>query len=213
MVDEQACPWSSSAPLVAGIICCASVQNIRGRELFSWQTGAVVEALWADRAAPPGYRWYGKARVWQEETLDTYVSRVWDTDCEEPWLLISDQGAGRTQVQAYAWRMRVEATFQDSKSRGFNIEASWIVDRAHAGSLAARALSGYVVDLASGCILYPSWATPARMTRVDRRDTSIFRLGRLWLLDIVRRAHNRASLKHCLPFQKTNMGWRFALRF
>ncbi len=58
----------------------------------------------------PGYRWYGKARVWQEETLDTYVSLVWDTACEEPWLLISDQGAGRRQVQEYAWRMRVEAT-------------------------------------------------------------------------------------------------------
>ena len=51
------------------------------------------------------------------------------------------------------------------------------------------------------------------MTRVDRRDKSIFRLGRLWLLDILRRAHNRASLKRCLPFQKTQTGWRFALRF
>jgi DDE family transposase len=80
----------------------------------------------------PGYRWYGKAQVWQEETLETYVSLVWDHGCEEPWLLISDEGAGRRQVQVYAWRMRVEATFQDSKSRGWNIEASWIEDRTHA---------------------------------------------------------------------------------
>jgi hypothetical protein len=80
----------------------------------------------------PGYRWYGTARVWQEETLETFVSLVWDPDCEEPWLLISDQGAGRRHVQVYAWRMRVEATFQDGKSRGWNIEASWMVDRAHA---------------------------------------------------------------------------------
>jgi hypothetical protein len=57
-----------------------------------------------------GYRWYGRARVWQEETLDTYVSLVWDPDSEEPWLLISDEGAGHRQVQAYGWRMRVEAT-------------------------------------------------------------------------------------------------------
>jgi transposase len=41
---------------------------------------------------------------------DTYVSLVWDPDCEEPWLLISDEGAGRRHVQVYAWRMRVEAT-------------------------------------------------------------------------------------------------------
>ncbi len=79
-----------------------------------------------------GYHWYGRARVWQEETLETYVSLVWDHEYEEPWLLISDQGAGHRQVQTYAWRMRVEATFQDSKSRGWNIEASWIEDRAHA---------------------------------------------------------------------------------
>jgi hypothetical protein len=29
----------------------------------------------------------------------------------------------------------------------------------------------------------------------------------------LRRAHNRAALRCCLPFQKTNTGWRFALRF
>jgi hypothetical protein len=71
-----------------------------------------------------GYRWSGRARVWQEETLDTFVSLLWNPDYEEPWLLISDEGAGHRQVQLYAWRMRVEATFQDSKSRGWNIEAS-----------------------------------------------------------------------------------------
>ena len=35
----------------------------------------------------PGYRWYGKARVWQEETLDTYISLIWEAGCDEPWLL------------------------------------------------------------------------------------------------------------------------------
>jgi hypothetical protein len=79
----------------------------------------------------PGYRWSGKARVWQEETRETSVSLVWDKGWEEAWLLISDQGAGYRQVQHSARRMRVEATFQDSKSRGFNIEASWIADRLH----------------------------------------------------------------------------------
>ena len=37
----------------------------------------------------------------------------------------------------------------------------------------------------------------ANADRVDRRDKSIFRLGRLWLLDILRRVCNRASLKRC----------------
>jgi Transposase DDE domain len=159
-----------------------------------------------------GSGWYGKARVWQEETLDTYVSLVWDSDCEEPWLLISDQGAGRRQVQEYAWRMRVEATFQDSKSRGWNIEASWIVDRAHFDRLLLTLFLAiwWVSHLAAACIHH---GQRQRFDRVDRRDKSIFRLGRLWLLDILRRAHNRASLRHCLPFQKMKTEWRFALRF
>ena len=160
----------------------------------------------------PGYRWYGKAKVWQEETLETYVSLVWDTGCEEAWLLISDEGAGRRQVQEYAWRMRVEATFQDSKSRGFDIEASWIEDRAHLDRLLLALFLAiwWTSHLAAACIHH---GQRQRFDRADRRDKSIFRLGRLWLLDILRRARNRASLKWCLPFQKTNTGWRFALRF
>ncbi len=159
-----------------------------------------------------GYRWYGRARVWQEETLDTFVSLVWDPAFEEPWLLISDQGAGHRHVQVYAWRMRVEATFQDSKSRGWNIEASWIVDRTHLDRLLLVLFLAmwWISHLAAACIHH---GQRARFDRVDRRDKSIFRLGRLWLLDILRRAHNRASLRCCLPFQKTNSGWRFALRF
>ncbi len=159
-----------------------------------------------------GYRWYGKASVWQEETLDTYISLLWDPEYEEPWLLISDEGAGYRQVQLYAWRMRVEATFQDSKSRGWNIEASWIVDRTHLDRLllALFLAMWWISHLAAACIQN---GQRQRFDRVDRRDKSIFRLGRLWLLDILRRAHNPASLKCCLPFHKTKTGWRFALRF
>jgi DDE family transposase len=101
-----------------------------------------------------GYRWYGQARVWQEETLDTCISLLWDPTYEEPWLLISDEGAGYRQVQLYAWRMRVEATFQDSKSRGWNIEASWIVDRTHLDRLllALFLAMWWISHLAAACI-------------------------------------------------------------
>jgi hypothetical protein len=104
--------------------------------------------------------------------------------------------------------MRVEATFQDSKSCGWNSEASWIVDRAHLDRLLLA--MWWTSHLAAACIHH---GQRQRFDRVDRRDKSIFRLGRLWLLDMLRRVRNRASLKRCLPFQKTNKGWRFALRF
>src|SRR5579875_2727211 len=99
-----------------------------GKLEHSWQRlGQIV--------LKPGYRWYGRARVWQEETLETHLSLVWNPDCEEPWLLISDQGAGHRQVQVYGWRMRVEATFQDSKSRGCTIPRD--AQRAVTGSQSA----------------------------------------------------------------------------
>jgi hypothetical protein len=149
----------------------------------------------------------------REETLDTYVSLVWDPDCEEPWLLtaIREQDADKSRHMpgACVWKRRfkmAQALAGTSKPVGL-----W-TGRTR-DSLAVGALSGDVVGLASGGSLHPSRTTPARMTRLARRDKSIFRLGRLWLLDILRRAHNRASLRWCLPFQKMKTGWRFALRF
>jgi len=108
--------------------------------------------------------------------------------------------------------MRVEATFQDGKSRGWNIEASWIADRSHLERLLLALFLAiwWTSHLAAACI-HPGQRQ--RFDRVDRRDKSIFRLGRLWLLDILRRVHHRASLRHCFPFQKMSRGWRFALRF
>ncbi|GHO55962.1 hypothetical protein KSB_44370 [Ktedonobacter robiniae] len=44
--------------------------------------------------------------------------------------MLSDQKASKQCVVTYAKRMRVEATFQDSKSRGWKIEASWIKEEA-----------------------------------------------------------------------------------
>jgi hypothetical protein len=119
-----------------------------------------------------GYRWYGRARVWQEETLDTCVSLVWDPDYEEPWLLISDEGAGHRHVRLYAWRMRVEATFQDSKSRAWNIEASWIVDRAHLDRLllALFLARWWISHLAAACLHH---GQRQRFDRVDRRDQTL----------------------------------------
>jgi hypothetical protein len=57
----------------------------------------------------------------------------------------------------------------------------------------------------------------AQFDRIDRRDKGIFRLGRLWLLDILQRVFKSslasATLTRCLPFRKTPSGWAFSLRF
>ena len=159
-----------------------------------------------------GQQWYGRVLLWQDGTIETYLSAMWDQHAQEAWFLISDQPAGKQRVKEYAWRMRVEATFQDSKSRGWDLEASLIEDfeRLNRLLLALFLAIWWVTHLAAACIHH---GHRHRFDRHDRRDKGIFRLGRLWLLDILRRARTAAALVHCLPFQKSPTGWRFALRF
>jgi hypothetical protein len=50
--------------------------------------------------------------------------------------------------------MRVESTFQESKSRGWMVEASLVKDEARAGSFVAGALPGDVVGQSFGRLLH-----------------------------------------------------------
>ncbi len=108
--------------------------------------------------------------------------------------------------------MRVESTFQDTKTRGWNIEAAQLKIRAHLERLLLALFLAvwWVSHLAASCIHH---GQRDRFDRHDRRDKGIFRLGRLWLRDIVRRARTPAPLSRCLPFHKKGNQWTFALRF
>jgi hypothetical protein len=163
-----------------------------------------------------GQQWFGRVLCWQEGTIETYLSAVWDEDHREAWFLISDRPAGRRRVQEYALRMRVESTFQDTRSRGWDLEASLIADRKRLDRLllALFVAMWWVIHLAASCI---HQGQRVRFDRHDRRDKSVFRLGCLCLKDILRRAAASAfaapTLTCCLPFRKTASGWRFSLRF
>jgi len=164
----------------------------------------------------PGQHWYGPATVWQESCLQTQLSACWIPGHEEGWVLISDRPAGKTRLREYARRMRVEATFQDTKSRGWDLEASLILDkeRLHRLLLGLFVAIWWVSHLAASCIHH---GHRSRFDRADRRDKSIFRLGRLWLSFILKHANDSAwgiaNLTHSLPFRKRNGQWIFSLRF
>lgn len=53
-----------------------------------------------------------------------WLTISWGRDYPEPWVLISDRPGGSARVRAYKQRVRIEATFQDLKRRGWNLEAS-----------------------------------------------------------------------------------------
>jgi hypothetical protein len=160
-----------------------------------------------------GQQWYGRARVWQEETIETYVSACWQEEYEEAWLIISApfcrQNTHSHLCLAYARRIDLSG-YQDA----------WLEHRSGptqnpsaSGTLArepCRLPVWWVSHLAASCIHH---GQRDRFDRHDRRDKGIFRLGRLWLRAIVRRARTPATLSRCLPFHKKGNQWTFALRF
>lgn len=160
----------------------------------------------------PGQQWCGRVQIWQDHTLETQLSAIWDPAYQDVWLLISDRKAGRQRIGEYAWRARVEATFLDSKSRGWRLEASRIADRTRLDRLLLALFLGvwWITHLAAACMHH---GHREQFDRHDRRAKGIFRLGRLWLLDILRRAREPGTLLKCLPFHRRGTRWCFALRF
>src|SRR6266849_2476576 len=89
---------------------------------------AGVDALRSTHLRPkPAVVWTRLAAT-QEGSIETSLSAVWEVGQQEAWFLISDQPAGWRRVSEYGLRTRVESTFQDSKIRGWNLEASLIED-------------------------------------------------------------------------------------
>ena len=165
-----------------------------------------------DLVSRMGQSWFGPAIVWQEHHLAAFISAVWEPGYQDAWFLLSDQPAGRPRVRQYARRMRVESSFCDFKRRGWDIEGTVMTDRARLERLLLVLFLGvwWVSHLAAACM---HEGQRERFDRHDRRDKGIFRLGRLWLQDLLRREVQAASLAHCLPFHRQGGALAFALRF
>ena len=163
----------------------------------------------------PGKRFYGHIRLWQEDQIETNLSGCWEGNEEEALLLISDRPACRDRILKYKKRWKVESTFEDMKSRGWDWEESHVrrLDRVDHMLLVLFLLLWWLAHLAASCIHH---GRRDRYDRHDRRDKNIFRIGRLYLLDIERRARrsgNNGTLKNCLLFRGKPGQWLFSLRF
>jgi hypothetical protein len=140
-----------------------------------------------------------KAAGWRPGWLTIH----WARGATEPWVLFSDRPGGRDRVREYRLRMRVEATYQDWKRRGFVLEHSRITDLARLDRLLLVLVLatwwlhglGHAV-MRSGQRRY--------YDRPDRRDRSLLQLGR---------AHVAATLAQDrlppLPFRPTPAGFRY----
>jgi hypothetical protein len=84
----------------------------------------------------PGMSWRGPARVFKKAGWRrTHVVAHWPALLDEPWLLITDLPPTQHRCRQYRKRMRIELSFRDEKSSGFQWKQSRIRDPAHATRL------------------------------------------------------------------------------
>ncbi len=167
-----------------------------------------------------GDQWYGKVLVWKEHQFETWLSACWEPGYEQAWFLLSDRKASHKRVSEYAKRMKVEATFQDTKSRGCLIECSRFTNREHLSRwLFAVFLSiWWIAHLGCSCLHH---GHREQVDRKDRRDKGMLRIGRLWLKAILKKANRalcpknlslvKTQLTNCLPFSRRNQRLCFSI--
>jgi hypothetical protein len=69
--------------------------------------------------------WTGPVRLFKKAGWMAGWLTIWsEAGHPEPWVLFSTQPGGAARVRDYRKRMRIEATFQDLKGRGFHLDAS-----------------------------------------------------------------------------------------
>lgn len=158
----------------------------------------------ADLPTGPGQRFGAPAAIfkgagWRQGELTIH----WDATAQEPWVLFADRPAGIDRVREYRRRARAEATYQDAKTRGFDLEQSKIaaVDRLERLLLAVHLALWWAYGLGLQVL---RTGQRYRFDRRDRRDLSLIRLGHAACTNAL--DHDRQPT---LPFRHTPLGWSF----
>lgn len=133
-----------------------------------------------------------------------WITISWGRRYAEPWVLFSDQPGGRARVQEYRQRVLIEATFQDLKSRGWQVEGSHL----HGANRIERLLLALYLAYWWLAVVGRRTIRAGQRRRVDqaaRRSRSVVSIGR--------RACAAALTRHRLPrwFSPSTTGWRVPL--
>lgn len=152
------------------------------------------------------FSWIGPVELFKGAGwMAVELTAIWDRRYTEPWIIVSDQPAGRARVQEYRRRTRIEATFADTKRRGFDLERTKIVALDRIDRLLLALALALWWGIQAGLRVIRTGLRPA-YDRTDRRDLSVLRLGR-------REIKERLLNESCppLPFSQRNGIWHHAL--
>jgi hypothetical protein len=134
-------------------------------------------ALWA-LVPGRGHSWAGAVDVFKGAGwVPVFLTVHWDRHEPHPWILLSDALRGRAAVRCYRRRTHVEATFQDAKSRVWDLPMSKLV----AAARLARLVVAVVLALWWTARLALNATRHGQHRRFDRRRHprwGFLRLGR-----------------------------------
>ena len=121
--------------------------------------------------------WLQDCRLTAKYAYPVNFLAYWKPGEKDPWLLATNLECPRATRKAYRRRMWIEESFGDMKSNGFDLECTHLRHFSRLSRLTLAVILLYVWLLAFGSQVIKSGLRHL-VDRDDRRDLSLFRIGR-----------------------------------
>jgi hypothetical protein len=149
----------------------------KGRYLLRKNAEADFQRLDSLVSKPGQSQWLEAGLLTAKYAYPVNFLAYWKPGEKEPWLLATNLSSPQATRQAYHRRMWIEETFGDLKGHGFDLESTHIRHFLRLSRLTLAVVLLYFWLVAFGSQVIKS-GQRYLVDRSDRRDYSIFRIGR-----------------------------------
>jgi len=149
----------------------------KGRYLLRKNADADFQRLDSLVSKPGQSQWLEAGLLTAKYAYSVNFLAYWKPGEKEPWLLATNLSSPQATRQAYYRRMWIEETFGDLKGNGFDLESTHIRHFLRLSRLTLAVVLLYFWLVAFGSQVIKS-GQRYLVDRSDRRDYSIFRIGR-----------------------------------
>ncbi len=149
----------------------------KGRYLVKQKYKQLSQRLDSLIDQPSQSLWLMQCRLTAKHLYRVNLLAYWKSGEKEPWLLATNLHNPQTVLRAYRKRMWIEETLGDLKGNGFDLESTHLRNFLRLSRLTLAVVFLYVWLVAFGSQIIKN-GKRFLVDRSDRRDYSIFRIGR-----------------------------------
>jgi hypothetical protein len=149
----------------------------KGRYLFKAKGQSAFQRLDSLVSKPGQKLWLEDCQLTAKYLYPVNLLAYWKPGETEPWLLATNLLTPQRVLKTYRLRMWIEETFGDLKAHGFDLESTHLRNFLRLSRLTLAVVLLYVWLVAFGSKVIKS-GQRRLVDRNDRRDYSIFRIGR-----------------------------------